>query len=450
MRYAGWNFEKTLLVQSSHARPRSNEFIDVRVAVKSERGKNVTNDVRVVLKKDWNVFGREIPSQVYDVKHHGEVTTFRVAFQANIAPPEKLRIGIVYDNPSARPAQYESSLTVSEEEAHFSIDNRYYHAETDRRSGRISLLAIKTYRAERCFRHIVTPEGFVQPGASLIFAHEAVSASNWMSPETVHVNRGPLFFSVTSRGKLAPKSKMAVSAPPQLEITYKFFADQPYILVSSRLEFPQDTPVFGIQLGTLAVASGMFSHYTFRPVSPTLPLTDIEEMGHILIEPELTRDLPQGLIFGGFLPYDLAWQSFINIHKGPQRKQYALTGISLDSSATCAGGEAVTYRAATYLAREDSRTRWFRAPVYVKNCSSTENIITVKAGSVYRENYVLFFSPWDIEVWAPQVEETGKRLNNPPVIEQYPHLTGVEVPPEEHEPLPYGNRGDAYLRAGVR
>ncbi|NVM56872.1 MAG: hypothetical protein HWN51_01955, partial [Desulfobacterales bacterium] len=114
------------------------------------------------------------------------------------------------------------------------------------------------------------------------------------------------------------------------------------------------------------------------------------------------------------------------------------------------GGKAITYRAATYLAREEGRTRWFRAPVYVKVRNRPENIITVREGSVYQDSDALLFSPWDIEQWAPLVEETGKRLNSPPVIEQYPRLLGVEVPAEEYEPLLYGNRSDAYLRAGVR
>ena len=60
------------------------------------------------------------------------------------------------------------------------------------------------------------------------------------------------------------------------------------------------------------------------------------------------------------------------------------------------------------------------------------------------------FDPWDIEQWAPGVEERGKRLNDPPVIEQAPRLLGVDLPQEEHEPLPYGCRADAYTRAGVR
>ncbi len=458
MRYAGWHYEKTLLINSSLPGQRIGEFIDTRIAVRSDRAENIENDVRAVLKKDWNVYDREVPCQVYAIEHQGDVTTFRVAFQVDLASQVTLRVGVLYGNPSAEKPPYQSSLTLDGEGLGFTVDTPNYYVETDPESGQLSLIAIKTQRHEKVFNHTLTPKDSVQPGVSVVFAgenggtvaEERVSASGWKSPEILRAVRGPLFCSITRRGLLEPKNKLGIDKPPCLEVTYKFFADHPYVLVESKLEFPSDTPVFALRNGELCVTTSMFSHYTFRPVSPSLPLTDVEEMGHVLIDPEYTNDLPESLILGGFLPYDLAWQSFINIHKGPQRKQHGLTSIALEAEDTCADGDPALYRAATYLEREGDRTHWYHGPIYVQTRTNTQNIITVPAGSIYRRKELLFFSAWDIEQWAPLVEQTGTRLNTPPVVEQYPRLLGVEIPREEPESLPQGCRGDAYLRAGVR
>ena len=458
MRYDGWHYEKTLLIRTEQPQRRANEFIDACIVVRADKGRNLAADVRVVLKKDWNIYDREVPSQVYAIKDHGDVATFRVAFQTDFEPHELVRAGVLYCNPDARPPRYESSLSVSGEGVGYCIDNRYYHAETDPESGQLSVLAIKTTRHEKCYRHVLPPEDSVQPGVSVVHAiadgdqakPETVSASGWINPPSTCTEQGPLFFGITREGELAPQNAKGGSVPPRLSVTYKFFADQPYILVQTNLVFPEDTPVFAVQHGSLCARTDQFSHFTFRPVSPDLPITDVEEMGHILIDPQYTQGLPEGLVCGDFLPYDLAWQAFINIYKGPQRKQYGLTAVNLDSRTERPDGDPVTYRPATYLVRAKNAMTWYRAPIHVNSRTKVANVVIVPAGSTYSQTDALLFGPWDIEQWAPGVEEWGKRLNHPPAVEQYPRLVGVDLPQEAVEPLPYGRRADAYTRAGVR
>jgi hypothetical protein len=201
----------------------------------------------------------------------------------------------------------------------------------------------------------------------------------------------------------------------------------------------------------MMVKSGMFSHYTFRPVSPNLSETDIEEMGHILIDPKDTKGLPGGNLFSGFLPYHLAWHAFINIYKGSRVNQYALTGINLSSSInTASGQEPAMYRHATYISRDKAGISWFKAPVYVKRKDLKENRIKIPAGTVYKETNALLFTPWDNEQWAQQVEQTGRILNSRLDISDHPRFLDGPVPGPVLELLPYGKRQDAYLRAGIR
>jgi hypothetical protein len=186
-------------------------------------------------------------------------------------------------------------------------------------------------------------------------------------------------------------------------------------------------------------------------VSPSLKPTDIEEMGHVIIDPVSTGGLPAGNVLSGFIPYDCAWHSFIHITKGGWASQYAVTGINLRSTAAVADGRPpARYRAATYLFREDGAVLWFRAPVYVKRRDRRENIVTVPAGSAYRETDALVFGHWNAEGWAQEIEALGRRLNTPLAVSTHPAMPGRVEPAAHGACFEYGERRDAYLRAGVR
>ena len=159
MRYAGWNFEKTLLVRDTAIIERPGEFVDVRLAVESDRAANIENDARVILKKDWNILDREVPSQVYGVERHGATTTFRVAFHVDVGRGDQRRVGVYYDNPKARRASDTSaSLEVRGAGLAHTIETPFYIVQTDAKSGQLtSSRARSTIRARTNFRRMDPP-----------------------------------------------------------------------------------------------------------------------------------------------------------------------------------------------------------------------------------------------------------------------------------------------------
>jgi hypothetical protein len=188
-----------------------------------------------------------------------------------------------------------------------------------------------------------------------------------------------------------------------------------------------------------------FTHYIFRPVTPTLPDTDIEEMGYVMIDTAYTREVPEGLLLAGLLPPDLAWQGYININKN-----HTIISINLHDSAYCPSGPAAAYRSASYAAMENGLVQWFNAPVYVGKRDSKENIIRIGKGNVYIQSNVILFAEWDKEKFPVYVESLGKQLNNPPKVDIYPGNLGDQVPKQTFTALPRGRRANAYLKAGVR
>ncbi|HTL53553.1 MAG TPA: hypothetical protein VL860_13335 [Planctomycetota bacterium] len=452
MQYQGWHFEKTLLIRSMSG-IAAREFIDVRMPVETVASGNLQNDVRVVLKGDWNQLDREIPSQVYDIRTHGTVTTCRVAFHVDLPAHAMQRIGIFYDNPIAAAPNYPAQLEVRETPTGATIKTSRYMVETEVRTGLIKGI-VGRIDVPNLDPRLIRCSDVQQEFAAVVFAMNAgdavhpvrVSAANWTGARIVEDIRGPVFIKLTRRGHLLPGPDLPLEASPVLTVTCKYFADQNYFLVHSRIEFPVEARVFGVFHGVLRAERAKFTHYSFRPVSPDLPNSEIEEMGHILIDPEHTADLPPGIASSGLLPYDLAWQAFISTRKG---SECGLAALQLRSSDQSPGRPFPYYRKSAYLEREAGSAAFFRAPIYAKIRNRPENVAVIPAGSVV-ENLDAWV--WDVfdRDWGVRTDQLGKRLNSPPVVEMHPPMLAGPVPLEIDEPLPRGERAAAYLRYGVR
>jgi hypothetical protein len=452
MQYTGWNFEKTLLVRSPSG-PRERELIDVRIPLDGRSARNLERDVRVILKKDWNLLEREIPSHVYGIEHHGAIATCRVAFVMDVPAFQPQRVGVYYDNPDAPAPRYESPLQMSGSPLGGSVNTPFLTAAFDDHSGQIRTLtgrfdvpSIDPLRIpffDRVQEHVAVLFA-VQDGHGNCRA-EWASPAAWDKPAISQDIRGPIFVKLVRRGKLAWPGCPAVDQCPDCQIAYKFFAHQPYFLVYTRVTFVARTDVFGIRIGGMSVDRDRYTHYTFRPVSPSLPETDIEEMGHILIDSEHTAGLPNGSVFSGLLPYTIAWHAFLRAKKG---MDCGLAAIQLRHTISTPRIDFPYYRSATYLLREPDAVSCTRAPVYTK-VQRPENLVRIPAGTVIDHLDAVVCDRFDMD-WGNRTERLGKRLNDPPQVAVHPRFMLGDVPPEAYEPLPYGQRGDAYRRFGVR
>jgi hypothetical protein len=451
VQYRGWNFEKTLLVHS-RSRARERELIDVRIPVDARWAGNLGNDVRVVLKKDWNLIESEIPSQVYAIERNGPTASFRVAFSMDVPAQGYQRVGIYYHNPAAPAPNYPSRIDVDGDGLKATVKTPRCTLEMDERCG-IAKAIVGRFDPPNLGARAVRFPDVLQEHGCVVFAVEEqggiraveTASAGWIDVELVEDVRGPVFVKRTIRGRPAypgcpPRQR------PIAEVTYKLFAEQGYFLARTRLVFPEDTNVFGLRVGGLTVNRDRCTHYTFRPVSPDLPETDIEEMGHILVDPLLTGDLPLGNAFSSLLPYDIAWDGFLNTRKG---SEHAVACLQLQHSVACPRGAFPYYRSGAYLLRQEKTLCSGRWPIYVAIRDRRENRITIPAGTVVEELDAIVCDVFDRE-WGDRTDDMGRRLNSPVEISVHPRFMDGEVPPERSEPLPRGERRDAYLRYGVR
>lgn len=455
MKYQGWKFEKTALVTIDGVHPRENALLNVTLRIPTHHAVNIENALRVVAKPEWNRYGRELPFQIHGLKRQAEETEFSVAFRPDLQPGVQNRFGFLYANETARPNDLQSDLGVSRGEGNsFTVDAMDYHIRGSAETAMPEYLMLKLHYLEGTFpKDIITPALPQQGVLALLDVNGKpveVNEANALETSITAFESGPIFTRISKRCLLGPANGEKIGADlPVLETDYFFYCGQPLYSVHTRLHFAKSTSVYRVAQDAMTVADTMFSHYTFRPVSKSLPTHDLEEMAHVLTDPAYTSEMPDGPLMGSLIPGDIAWQSFIRIHKGSRVSRYAHTRISL----TAPQPDGITYQSATILEKNNAEgtISACRYPVYVRNIDNPANALTLEAGTTFAYSSLHSVQKWDEEGFADKIESIGKQMNTPPVVHMHPQLPFAA----EQKNVPalhpfYGNYHAAYTHPGVR
>ncbi len=454
MKYKGWHFEKTALVRIGGIYPRLNTLLAVELRIPAGHATTIEKDLRVVSKPAWNRYGAELPYQLYDLRNERGMVVLSVVFRADLEPGKQNRFGFVYNNPDALPVKYPSDITFGKKEGlGFFIDALDYRLEAGSSHGLLDFVMMKMHYLEGTFpKQVVTPAVghhgvrlMVRTDKELLELSEAYP----LEGRITRMEEGPLFTRVTKICRLGAEGLTQAPADyPELETDYIFFSGQPYYTVRTRLHFGSPARICRLAHDTMTVGNRMFSHYSFRPVSKCLPPQDLEEMGHVLIDPDYTAEIPDGPLMGCLIPGDIAWHAFIRTHKGSRVSRYAYTRISL----TAPDEKAPSYQSATVVEKDDARgsVRAGRYPVYVRNTGVAENALSVEAGTVWERTDLHYIRKWDEEHYANEVEKLGLEMNQRPEIEMHPVTPFSEIEKANPLGLFYGNYANAYTHPGVR
>jgi hypothetical protein len=180
-----------------------------------------------------------------------------------------------------------------------------------------------------------------------------------------------------------------------------------------------------------------------------LKKTEVEEMGHLLIDPEFTRNLPEGTVLSGFMPLQMPWTAMINIHRN---KWFTQVRYLLDWNVSNSKGAAVPqYRAATYLFRDKGFYESALMPVYTKNCVDKRNLTIIPAGTEISFELAMAFSPFEEAVWGKKTDHIGRVMNQPLTVQVHPLLVNENGGWSDHPVFTLaGKRSSDYLTSGVR
>ncbi|MDB6165354.1 MAG: hypothetical protein JWQ83_494 [Lacunisphaera sp.] len=440
--YAGWKYAVEIQVRNSDAFARPGEVIDVGLSLPASRTSNLGNDARAVLKDGFSELVREVPCQLYDLRTTGSATTCRIAFYADLPPNSTQRFAVFYDNPAAIHPPLANRVSINQRPDSWSIESPFYSAAIDPRTAQCLRLTSKIPHSQPIYDR--GGADFPVPAISIPARTSGDNAPELLQPAAVagdpdELSEGEVFSEVRGRRNLVTAEGAALA---QVNFTYLFYSAEPYFVVKTSVKFLRNTPVYSVEMNLLAADQEPLTHYMFRPVSPQLPLTEMEEVGSIMVDAATRRGFSDGDLLAGMLPANLAWQSWANIDR-----KFAVTVFDLFNRHRSPGGTVPLYRASTRAGLRDGRVKSAIAPIYVAARDKPSHAIPVRRGTVYEEAHAVYFSGWDAADWRKETDGVGRRLNRRPEVQIFPRAAGL---PDDEDALPHhGERGDAYLR-GIR
>ena len=451
LRMDGWCHESTVLAENKGAIDRSNEFIEVTLTVSDEQVTDPAREVRVACKPQWDVWSHLIPCQVGGVEKTGGKVRFRVAFFGDIPAHSTARFGILYGNPKADPQQERLALYVRDKGDMVQVDNQAYLIGIDKRTGMMRDIQAKCFRVGGVEFFNLTPTPVPQPGVSVQFVSGKKNAvsGKWsrasdVAPVTTREEEGAIYYRHQSVRTLPVPAGVDVAEGPELTTEMLFLASQPFVHIQETVKFKVDTAVFSLRLANFRFQSGVYTHFSFRPVTPDFKHTEVEEIGHILIAPQYTRGLPDGSVMSGFLPLEMPWTALLNISRSSWHTQ---TRYLLDWTAS----NRVGYRAATYLFMEGDEYESALMPIYARKTDHSGNTTIIPAGTEWSYRIAHHFSPFEEVTWGEKADAVGRRMNSllPVQVHPRPILDNGEW--GEHPVFTCaGKRTDDYQTSGVR
>lgn len=441
-RFAAWKYASEIQARNPTPYDRPAAIIDAELILPADRTANLRNDIRVVEEAGFGALEKEMTFQVYAIRPEGANTVCRVAFAADLPPNGFERFAVFYDNPQAAAPDLPAGVDLRREGGRIEISARRYRLALDAATGQVLRLATKI-PADRELTAADEDEGAAAFPLPAVLAHfdGGTRALRFAGPsDGDRITAGPVFTWLRGTRSLAGPAGEALGT---VTFDYVFYPNAPHFIVREAVHFAGPAQIERLELSSLAAAQSNFTYFMFRPVTPTFPLTEVEEVGSVLLDPALRLGFGTGDLLAGMLPPDLAWVSLANAPGG-----YAVTSFQLDRRSGSVGGTAApTYRASTRARANGRIVAWSNAPIYVAAAERGSAAQPVARGDWYEQTQAIYFSDWDSDEWRARTDAYGRGLNEPPQVVVYP-LTRLAGAPEAGAPH-YGTRASAYLR-GIR
>ena len=384
----GWSFCKPVSLYETVGIARTAEPIDVGVEFAVDQVVDPYREVRVAYWDEAHKQLREVRSQINGLTRVGKVFRGRLVFQADIAAHESAEYLVFFGNPNAELPDYASGLRVSGEGYGLDIQNEHYLARLSRQTGQLERL---TSTREHGLELYAGGKGHGEP-PDIDWGHDYVDAGhfqklrmrNWAQCPNFEVIRGPLSVQVRRWGfPHSPIHPLFTPSRMHMDITYTFYAGQPYFVKQGRMDMVQDFPIEAMRDD-----EWVFSGYSFTD------LVWIDASGR-LHEGEVPPEQAHSLWGVGFYNR-VSRDAFVAL-----RLEHAASGL-----------DQLPHGGAPTLHYAGHGQLWSRYPA---------ERTSMKAGAAVWQKNAYLLSPYPEQDAAVQIEQTRHRLLNPPVVrEQLP------------------------------
>jgi hypothetical protein len=331
------------------------------------------------------------------VRRYDPTTTVELVFQADMLPYQEKVYQVLYGNPAAEAVALETDLAVTQgEELAQSVATEHYRFGLAANSGAVETVEVLGEGNPILLEHKLETNGAVHwnPGC---YAPPTpwVHVSDWEKPEFEQIT-GPLMHRTR---RYAPLPHMeSVTA----NVSYTFYAGQPYVLMSSLMEVKKEIFVKALRNSEL-----VFNHATLDEFVWLDPLGTVQSL---VIEG--SKEHP---IHALEIPADTPWMAFIS-----REHKVGFASITLAYENTNIYGDPPSEAQPYIYVQNGPWIYWSRPLVYPFGGQNLTRVMRARKGSLYlEENAWLPFRLKDGDDPFEDVKNLAKRLENPLVIHEW-------------------------------
>lgn len=374
-----WKYYKSVVVSEDFGIDRTGEPVEFSLIFYPDQITDLRRELRVV-QLDRLGGATVLPSQAYDIRAHtdedperpGEDGVPRPSYwlpsvYAKVVVPVSLKADrsavllAFYGNPDAGAPADPGILKISGEGLGLTVANASYAVKLHPGSGMLDEIRIKDLPGAALYHKLETngalhwnPDAYSPP-------RPWMHASDWNPPDAYSVVSGPVMFALHRKGTMPGMPEIA------LGITYKFYADSPYFLMTSCMEILRDVALQALRNAEIVIDHKLIDSAAWMEPSAAAPREIKLESVPLLTEIHL--------------PLDTRWMSFFH-----SKSRIAFGGIPLESSAAGVNLEPSTHNPYLYITRGPwvYWTRVLFAPYLAHNI---QQIAAVPAGNVYWEKW---------------------------------------------------------------
>ncbi len=393
---SGWELAKPVSLFETVGIARQAEPVELTVAFNIHEIDDPAREIRVAHIDPNNGQLREVRSQVWDDRRHGDERHCRVMFLADVPMHERADYLILYGNRFAELPRYTSDLTTTGEGYGLDIENAHYVARLSRQVGQLERL---TYKRQHGLELYAGGKGHGEP-PGIDWGHDYVDPGhfqkhrmrNWAECPNFEVVKGPLCVRVRRWGfPHSPLHPVFTPARMHMDQTYTFFAGQPYFFKEGRMDNVQEHRIEAMRDDEWVFSGYSFNHQLW-----------IDAQGK-LHEGEVPSAHANNLWGVGFY-HDVSRDAFI--------------ALRLDHSAVNYPDPA--HGGVPTLHYDGHGQLWSRYPAETR---------TMPAGALIRQKNAYTVAPFPVEGAATEIETLRHQLQHPLELRTADLPTDTQGPP---------------------
>lgn len=381
----GWRRYQSLVLSEDAGLARQNEPIEVSLTVRAEDCADLERELRVFAVSPETGELEPVNLQTFNVQSfpgrppgtanpnylQHPSKSIEAVFLASV-PANSARVYVfLYDNPAAEtPAPAKTDLTVTGDALGAVVENSYFIADLDDKSGQIASFEIKgrgdkpAPKLTNSLTYAVhwNPDSFSDSGQ---WGHTFA----WDPPDqTVVTARGPILFRVTNAGRMPDRTPQVYAS-----VTYSFYAGVPYVKVTTITEVRDPLNVSALRNGEIVLDSHLVTDFVWQDKNGKIRTV------RTLHGPNWQDE------WATRVDHDVPWLALTH-----EPENYGIAELIVNSLAFNPNrGEAITHRPAFYLYYHHFWTfpvsYFTRAWVYPFSDYQRGPILPVDAGSTYVE-----------------------------------------------------------------